>query len=155
MELLKRILLVDDSEHDRELIVNALAANNLANDVISLKDGVEALDYLFRRGPFANRVKGQPAFVLLDLKMPRVDGIEVLRQVKGDPTLKVIPIVVMSSSRVELDVFNSYRLGANAYVVKPMGFHEFSDSVSRVGAFWAELNEAPQGSVARPNSDGV
>jgi CheY-like chemotaxis protein len=155
MNLLKRILLVEDSERDRELILDALATNHLANEVVSLQDGAEALDYLHRRGQFAERVKGQPAIILLDLKMPRVDGLEVLRQIKSDPALKIIPVVIMTSSREERDLFNSYNLGVNAYIVKPMNFHEFVDAVAQIGAFWAVLNEAPPGSVARPRDDGT
>ena len=155
MDSLKRILLVDDSSRDTELVLEALAANHLANEVVSLGDGAEALDYLYRRGPFAGRTNGQPAVVLLDLKMPKVDGMEVLRQIKGDPELKVIPVVVMTSSREEQDLVNSYQLGVNAYVVKPMKFAQFVEAVTRLGAFWAVLNEAPPGSVVRPMSRGT
>jgi two-component system response regulator len=152
MDSLKRILLVEDSPRDTELILEALAANHLANEVVNVSDGAEALDYLYRRGQFAGRDAGQPAVVLLDLKMPKVDGMEVLRQVKGDPELKVIPVVVMTSSREQQDLLNSYQLGVNAYVVKPMKFTEFAEAMTRVGAFWAVLNEAPPGSVLRPMS---
>ena len=144
---LKRILLVDDSPRDTELAINALAQNNLANEVVALRDGVEALDYLYRRGQFAGRTNGQPAVVLLDLKMPRVDGIEVLRQIKSDPQLKMIPVVVMTSSREEQDMVKSYQLGVNAYIVKPVRFQEFVEAVKQVGAFWAVVNEPPPGSV--------
>lgn len=144
----KRILLVDDSPRDTELALDALARHNLANEVVAVRDGVEALDYLYRRGQFADRVADQPAVVLLDLKMPRVDGIEVLRQVKGDPQLKMIPVVVMTSSREEQDLVNSYQLGVNAYVVKPVQFQEFVEAVKQVGAFWAVVNEPPPGSVS-------
>jgi len=146
---LKRILLVDDSPRDTELAVDALAQHNLANEVVSLRDGVEALDYLYRRGPFADRTIGNPAVVLLDLKMPRVDGIEVLRQIKGDPQLKMIPVVVMTSSREEQDLVKSYQLGVNAYIVKPVQFHEFVEAVKIVGAFWAVVNEPPPGSLRK------
>lgn len=142
---LKRILLVDDSPRDIELALNALAENSLANEVVVLRDGVEALDYLYRRGPFADRVVGNPAVVLLDLKMPRVDGIEVLRQIKTDPQLRMIPVVVMTSSREEQDLVTSYRLGVNAYIVKPVKFPEFVEAVKLVGAFWAVINEPPPG----------
>jgi CheY-like chemotaxis protein len=145
---LKRILLVDDSSRDTELALNALADNNLANEVVALRDGVEALDYLYRRGPFADRVAGHPAVVLLDLKMPRVDGFEVLRQIKSDPQLKMIPVVVMTSSREEQDLVTSYQLGVNAYIVKPVKFQEFVEAVKLVGAFWAVVNEPPPGSVS-------
>jgi CheY-like chemotaxis protein len=146
---LKRILLVDDSARDTELAVDALAQHNLANEVVSLRDGVEALDYLYRRGPFADRIIGNPAVVLLDLKMPRVDGIEVLRQIKSDPQLKMIPVVVMTSSREEQDLVKSYQLGVNAYIVKPVQFHEFVEAVKIVGAFWAVVNEPPPGSLRK------
>lgn len=144
---LKRILLVDDSPRDVELALTALEAHNLANEVVALHDGAEALDYLYRRGDFANRPAGDPAVILLDLKMPKVDGIEVLRQVKSDPALKMIPVVVMTSSREEQDLLNSYQLGVNAYVVKPVKFQTFVEAVRQVGAFWALLNEPPPGSI--------
>ena len=149
MHPLKRILLVDDSPHDTELAVTALEANNLANEVLTLRDGAEALDYLYRRGEFAARPPGEPAVILLDLKMPRVDGMEVLRQIKSDPVLKVIPVVVMTSSREEPDLANSYSLGVNAYVVKPVRFQSFVEAVRQVGAFWAVLNEPPVRSAKR------
>ena len=145
---LKRILLVDDSERDIELTLDALAQHNLANEVITLHDGAEVLDYLFRRGPFAGRTTTNPAVVLLDLKMPKVDGIEVLRQIKNDPDLKTIPIVVMTSSREEQDLVASYQLGVNAYIVKPVEFPEFVKAVRVLGVFWAVLNEPPPGSVS-------
>ena len=145
---LKRILLVDDSDRDIELTLDALAQHNLANEVITLHDGAEVLDYLFRRGPFAGRTTTNPAVVLLDLKMPKVDGIEVLRQIKSDPDLKTIPIVVMTSSREEQDLVASYQLGVNAYIVKPVEFPEFVKAVRVLGVFWAVLNEPPPGSVS-------
>jgi CheY-like chemotaxis protein len=144
---LKRILLVDDSPRDSELALDALAQNHLANEVVALRDGAEALDYLYRRGPFVDRIGDQPAVVLLDLKMPKVDGIEVLRQMKGDPQLKMIPVVVMTSSREEQDLVTSYQLGVNAYIVKPVGFSEFAEAVKQLGVFWAVLNEPPPGCV--------
>jgi CheY-like chemotaxis protein len=150
MNALERILLVEDSPRDAELALEALAEHHLANEVVHVRDGAEALDYLYRRGPFAGRSSGQPAVVLLDLKMPKVDGMEVLRQIKGDPALKLIPVVMMTSSREEQDVVNSYHLGVNAYVVKPVQFHEFVDAVKRMGAFWAIVNEPPPGSLRRP-----
>jgi CheY-like chemotaxis protein len=146
MNPLRSILLVDDSPHDIELTLDALEQHHLANKVVTVRDGAEALDYLFRRGAYAGTTAEQPAVVLLDLKMPKVDGLEVLRQIKGDPQLKVIPVVMMTSSREEQDLFNSYRLGVNAYVVKPLNFHEFTDAVKQLGAFWAILNEPPLGS---------
>ncbi len=149
MDSLKRILLVDDSPRDTEMALDALEQHHLANEVVTLRDGAEALDYLYRRGEFAGRGNGQPAVILLDLKMPKVDGLEVLRQIKSDPKLKVIPVVVMTSSREEQDLVNSYHLGVNAYVVKPVKFHEFVDAVKQMGAFWAVLNEPPPGSGGR------
>ena len=149
MTSLKRILLVDDSPQDTELTLDALSSNHLANEVVSVRDGVEALDYLQRRGAYADRSEGNPALILLDLKMPRVDGIEVLRQIRSDPKLKLIPVVVMTSSREQHDLLDSYQLGANAYVVKPVNFHEFVNAVKQVGGFWAMLNEPPPGSMKR------
>ena len=149
MTVINRILIVDDSPRDLELALAALEANHLANEVVTLRDGAEALDYLYRRGPFTSRPPGDPAVVLLDLKMPKVDGIEVLRQIKGDPTTRMIPVVVMTSSREEQDLLNSYRLGVNAYVVKPVKFQDFVEAVKQVGAFWAVLNEPPPGAAGQ------
>jgi CheY-like chemotaxis protein len=143
MSALNRILLVDDSSSDVELALNALAQYNLANEVVTCRDGVEALDYLYCREAFVGRPGGNPVVVLLDLKMPRVDGLEVLRQVKSDPKLKSVPVVVMTSSKEDQDLINSYHLGVNAYVVKPLNFQEFSEAVKLVGKFWAVLNELP------------
>jgi two-component system, response regulator len=154
MNSFKRILLVDDSPRDTELAVNALEGHHLANEVVTLRDGAEALDYLYRRGEFAGRPDGNPAVILLDLKMPKVDGIEVLRQIKGDPALKMIPVVVMTSSREEQDLLTSYQLGVNAYVVKPVKFQSFVEAVEQVGAFWAIINEPPPGSLRRQESGG-
>lgn len=140
---LKHILLVDDSVRDTELAIDALAQHNLANDLVTLRDGTEALDYLYRRGQFTDRSDGQPVVILLDLKMPKVSGIEVLRQIKNDPQLKMIPVVVLTSSREEQDLAKSYELGVNAYIVKPVGFREFVEAVKQVGVFWALLNEPP------------
>lgn len=141
----KRILLVEDSEKDVELALEALAEHHLANDVVVAHDGAEALDYLYRRGQFAANTDGQPVLVLLDLKMPKVDGMEVLRQIKEDPELKRIPVVMMTSSREERDLVRSYDLGVNAYVVKPVKFLEFVESVKQLGVFWALINEPPPG----------
>ena len=149
MNSLKRILLVEDSVQDAEIALKALADYHLANEVLHLRDGAEALDFLYRRGEFSDRRNGQPAVVLLDLKMPRVDGLEVLRQIKGEPGLSTIPVVVMTSSREDRDLQAAYRLGVNAYVVKPMKFKDFIDAVKQVGAFWAILNEPPPGSVPK------
>ena len=149
MSSLKRILLVDDSPRDTELALDALESYRLSNRVVPLRDGAEALDYLYRRGAFAARTDDQPVLILLDLKMPKVDGLEVLRQIKGDPQLKVIPVVVMTSSREDQDLVTCYQLGVNAYVVKPVKFHEFVDAVKQVGGFWAVLNEPPPSSERR------
>ncbi len=139
----KKILLVDDSPRDIEMTLNALQQNNLANEIVTLRDGAEALDYMYRRGDFATRGDADPAVILLDLKMPRVDGLEVLRQLKADPRFKVIPVVVMTSSREDQDLVKCYALGVNAYVVKPLTFQEFIEAVRSLGAFWAVLNEPP------------
>jgi CheY-like chemotaxis protein len=144
MSSLKRILLVEDSPRDAELILDALESNKLANEVVHVRDGAEALDYLYRRGLFAGRSDGEPALVLLDLKLPKVDGLEVLRQVKGDTALRMIPIVMMTSSREEQDLVRSYELGVNAYVVKPMKFQDFIEAVKQVSRFWAVINELPE-----------
>ena len=147
MHELKRILLVEDSPNDIELILAALEENRLANEVVVVRDGAEALEYLYRRGVFRLRMEGNPVVVLLDLKLPKVDGLEVLAEVKSDPDLKFIPIVVLTSSREEQDVINSYNLGTNAYVVKPVDFHEFVDAIKELGLFWAVVNQPPPGSL--------
>jgi two-component system, response regulator len=149
MTPLKRILLVEDSARDAELILDALGGHQLANEVVHVRDGADALDYLYRRGEFEGRSDGQPALMLLDLKLPKVDGLEVLRQIKSDPALKLIPVVMMTSSREEQDLLHSYELGVNAYVVKPMKFQDFVQAVKEVGAFWGVINEAPPGSLRR------
>jgi CheY-like chemotaxis protein len=141
----KRILLAEDSDRDAELTLSALSQHNLVNDIQRVRDGAETLDYLYRRGQFSSRSNGNPAVVLLDLKMPKVDGLEVLRQIRSDPQLNLIPVVVMTSSREEQDVVRSYELGANAYVVKPVKFNEFVDAVKQVGVFWAIINQPPGG----------
>src|ERR1700720_4476798 len=143
MEPLKRILLVEDSPRDAEMIVDALDAHQLANAVVHVRDGADALDYLYRGGDSVGRSDGQPVLILLDLKLPKVDGLEVLRQIKGDAALKMIPVVMMTSSREEQDLINSYQLGVNAYVVKPVKFHDFVEAVKQVGVFWAVINEMP------------
>lgn len=140
---LRSILLVDDSPRDTELALDALAQHHLANAVIAVRDGVEALEYLRRKGPFAGRTDGFPVVMLLDLKMPRMDGIEVLREVRKDPLLKMLPIVVLSSSREESDVVRSYELGVNAYIVKPVAFETFVEAMRVVGTFWGVFNEPP------------
>jgi CheY-like chemotaxis protein len=154
MTPLKRILLVEDSPRDAELILDALGGHQLANEVVHVRDGAEALDYLYRRGQCADRGDGQPALILLDLKLPKVDGLEVLRQIKGDPALKTIPVVMMTSSREEQDLLRSYQFGVNAYVVKPMKFQDFVDAVRQVGAFWGGINEVPPGTVQPGASAG-
>lgn len=145
----KRILLVEDSQKDIDLTLAALEENNLADEVIVVRDGEQALDYLYRRNNFRLRAGGNPAVVLLDLKLPKVSGLEVLEQVKTDPALKAIPIVMLTSSREEIDLAGSYQLGVNAYVVKPVTFSQFVDALRELGLFWAEINEPPPGSVAR------
>lgn len=140
---LKRILLVEDSPNDAELTIEALAEYNIANTVDIARDGAEALDYLFRRGAFQGRGEGNPAVILLDLKLPRIDGLEVLRRVKSDELLRLIPVVVLTSSREEGDLIESYRLGVNAYVVKPVDFYEFVEAVKGLGLFWGIINEPP------------
>lgn len=138
-----RILLAEDNLNDVELTREALSGHNLANEVDVVRDGQEALDYLYRAGTFATRGSGDPIVVLLDLKMPRVDGLEVLRRVKGDPALCHIPVVMLTSSREECDLVESYRLGVNAYVVKPVDFRQFVEAVGETGVFWAVLNNVP------------
>jgi CheY-like chemotaxis protein len=145
---LKRILLVEDSPNDVELTLEALSEHNLANEVEVVKDGQEALDYLYRKGRFSDRADGNPAVVLLDLKLPKISGLEVLREIRSDEKLKLIPVVVLTSSREEKDRIESYNVGVNAYVVKPVDFHEFIDAVKGLGIFWAIINEAPPGSIA-------
>jgi CheY-like chemotaxis protein len=137
------ILLAEDDPQDAELTLTALHKNKLANRVIVVRDGASALDYLYRVGEFANRRGGNPAAVLLDLKMPKVDGLEVLRRVKSDPRLKTIPMVILTSSREENDLVEGYGLGANAYVVKPVRFHEFVEAAGVLGMFWALINKPP------------
>jgi CheY-like chemotaxis protein len=155
MSDLKRILLAEDDPNDVELTLAALAEYNLANDVYVVRDGTEALDYLFRRGTFADRPGGDPAVVLLDIKMPKVDGVEVLRQIKSDPQLRVVPVVILTSSHEERDLVESYQLGANAYVVKPVEFHAFVEAVKELSVFWAVLNEPPPTSQAKRRSEST
>jgi CheY-like chemotaxis protein len=140
---LRRILLAEDSANDVELTLAALEENRLANQVDVVRDGAEALDYLYSRGNFASRAPGNPALVLLDLKMPKVNGLEVLRQIKGDAELRTVPVVMLTSSREEGDLLSSYQLGVNAYVVKPVDFRDFMEAVRQLGGFWAVINEAP------------
>jgi CheY-like chemotaxis protein len=146
---LKRILLVEDSPNDVELTLAALAENHLATEVVVVKDGEEALDYLYQRGRYRLRTTGHPAVVLLDLKLPKLSGLEVLERVKKDDRMKMIPIVMLTSSREDSDLARSYELGVNAYVVKPVTFQDFVHALGELGLFWAVINEPPPGSVGR------
>ena len=147
MEDLKRILLIEDDPKDVELTLSAFGEYNLANEVAVARDGDEALDYLLCRGAFADRPVGNPVVILLDLKMPKLDGIEVLQQIKADKKLKLIPIVVLTSSRESRDLEECYELGVNSYVVKPVRFSEFIEAVRQIGVYWALINERPPDSV--------
>ena len=149
MVTLKRILLAEDDPKDIELTLNALSEYNLANEVLVAPDGVEALDYLCRRGQFSDLPDGNPAVILLDLKMPRMDGIEVLRQIKSDEKMSSIPVVILTSSRESRDLETCYELGVNAYVVKPVKFPDFVEAVKQIGVFWALINEPPSGSLGK------
>lgn len=142
-----KILLVEDDPNDVELTLSALAENHLANEVFVVSDGEEALDYLYYQGVYESREEGNPALMLLDLKLPKVDGMEVLRRVKTDPALKMIPVVMLTSSREEQDLVRSYDLGTNGYVVKPVDFQNFVEVVSGLGLFWAIINSPPPGSA--------
>jgi len=149
MSTLGRILLVEDDPKDVELTLTALEEYHLANEVIVTRDGEEALDYLYRRGTFTTRSNENPAVMLLDLKLQKVHGLEVLEQIKSDEKLKMIPVVVLTSSREEIDMVASYKLGVNAYVVKPVDFHEFVNAIKELGIFWAVINEPPPGSAKK------
>jgi CheY-like chemotaxis protein len=149
MDMFGRILMVEDDPRDVELTLTALADYNLTNEVVVIHDGEEALDYLYRRANFKTRNNENPAVLLLDLKLPKVDGLEVLRQIKSDETLRMIPVVVLTSSREERDMVASYKLGVNAYVVKPVDFHEFVNAIKELGMFWAIVNEPPPGSIRK------
>jgi CheY-like chemotaxis protein len=144
--MLKPILLVEDNPHDLELTLIALSKSQLANEVVIVRDGAEALDYLNRRGEYHQRTVGNPAVVLLDLKLPKVDGLEVLKAIREGEKLKSIPVVMLTSSKEEQDLLRSYELGVNAYVVKPVDFTEFVRAIADLGIFWAVLNEPPPGS---------
>ena len=143
MKNLKRILLVEDDPKDIELTLSALSDHKLANEVSVARDGVEALDYPYRRGSFARRPPGNPAVILLDLKMPRMDGVQVLRQLKADERMRMIPVVILTSSRESSDLQECYLLGVNAYVVKPARFFEFVEAIKQIGMFWALINQTP------------
>ena len=149
MNKLGRILMVEDDPKDVELTLTALEDYNLANEVVVTHDGEEALDYLYSRGQYKMRSGDNPAVLLLDLKLPKVDGLEVLRQIKSDEKLRMIPIVVLTSSKEEKDMVASYKLGVNAYVVKPVDFHEFVNAIKELGVFWAVINQPPPGSVRK------
>jgi CheY-like chemotaxis protein len=138
-----KILLVEDSAQDVELTLGALSQHNLANEVVVVRDGEQALDYLYTRGAFAERSAGNPVVILLDIKLPKVDGLEVLQRLRSDPGLKHTPVVMLTSSREERDIVRSYNLGVNAYVVKPVEFQSFVDAIKELGLFWAVLNQPP------------
>lgn len=140
---IRTILLAEDNPNDAELTLAAFEENRLLNEVVVTRDGEQTLDFLYRRNRYADRAGGAPALILLDLKMPKIDGLEVLRTIKGDPRLKSIPVVVLTSSRQEQDLVQSYDLGVNAYVVKPVDFREFVEAVKALGGFWAVVNEPP------------
>jgi CheY-like chemotaxis protein len=146
---LGRILMVEDDPRDVELTLTALEDYNLANEVVVTRNGEEALDYLYCRGEFGTRTSDNPAVILLDLKLPKVDGLEVLQRVKSDEKLKMIPVVVLTSSHEEKDMVTSYKLGVNAYVVKPVDFHEFVNAIRELGVFWAIINAPPPGSARK------
>jgi CheY-like chemotaxis protein len=143
MNELRTILLAEDNPKDVELTLEAMAENSLANHIFVVKDGVEALEYLRYEGKYKHRKEGNPALVLLDIKMPRMDGIEVLRNIRSDAALKKLPVVILTSSREEQDLITTYELGVNAYVVKPVDFKQFIEAVKQIGSFWAVLNELP------------
>jgi len=149
IDKLGRILMVEDDAKDVELTLTALEEYNLANEVVVVHDGAAALDYLYYRGAFQMRTGSNPAVMLLDLKLPLVDGLEVLKQIKSDEKLRMIPVVVLTSSKEETDMVASYKLGVNAYVVKPVDFHEFVNAIKELGVFWAVINEPPPGSMKK------
>ena len=140
---LRKILLAEDNPKDVELTIEALSEHNLANNIVVVKDGVEAMEYLRYEGNYKLRNQGNPAVLLLDIKMPRMDGIEVLKAIRSDDKLKTIPVVILTSSREESDLIKSYELGVNAYVVKPVNFKDFIEAIKQIGIFWALLNELP------------
>ncbi len=150
------ILLVDDSQDDVDLTLHALRLENLANNISVVRDGEEALDYMFCRGDFSNRTFEQsPRLVLLDLKLPKVDGVEVLRQLKADPRTKAIPVVILTSSKEERDVISGYNLGANSYIQKPVDFDQFRETVKRIGLYWLVTNQRPLPTIARTAKQGA
>ena len=143
MYKLRTILLAEDNSKDVELTIEAMAENNLGNQVVIVKDGIEAMEYLRREGKYKLRNAGNPCVILLDIKMPRMDGIEVLRSIRSDDKLKKIPVVMITSSREERDLIKTYELGVNAFVVKPVSFQQFIEAIKQIGSFWAVLNELP------------
>ncbi len=149
MAKLGKILLVEDDPHDVELTLTALGEKHLTNEIVVVRDGAEALDYLYQRGAYASREAGNPAVILLDLKLPKVDGLEVLKRVKANPDLKTTPVVKLTSSREEQDLVESYNSGSNAYVVKPVGFGDFVKAVGELGLFWAVVNQPPPGTTGQ------
>ena len=149
MKTFKRILLAEDDPRDVELTINALGEHNLADDIMVVRDGTEVLDYLYRRNAFAQEPDGNPLVILMDLKMPKLDGIQVLRQIKSDQRLRTIPVVILTSSRESHDLDVCYQLGVNAYVVKPVKFSDFVEVVKGIGIFWALINEPPLGSSGK------
>ncbi|MHC1785046.1 MAG: response regulator [Anaerolineaceae bacterium] len=152
MTVFKRILLAEDDPNDVKMTVNVLTKTNLANDICVVRDGVETLDFLYRRGAFSNNHGENPVVILLDLKMPKIDGIEVLREIKSDKDLQMIPVVILTSSSDSRDLETCYQLGANAYVVKPVKFADFVEAIKQIGFFWALINEtAPSIGLSRQN----
>lgn len=145
--MLKPILLVEDNPLDLELSLKALEKSKLANEVVIARDGEEAAHYLFRKGEYASRPAGNPAVVLLDLKLPKIDGLELLEMIRQTPEMEYLPVVLLTSSREEQDVIRGYALGVNAYVVKPVAFQDFIQAVQDLGVFWAVINEPPPGSA--------
>jgi CheY-like chemotaxis protein len=143
MKNLKTILLVEDNPRDIELTLEAIKEAGMAQQVVVVKDGIEALEYLNFEGKYADRTKGYPAVVVLDVKMPRMDGIEVLQAIRSNPALRILPVVMLTSSREKKDLERCYGLGANAYVVKPVIFHDFLETIKNVGIFWTSVNELP------------
>jgi len=140
---IKTILIVDDSRNDIELAISALSEKNLANEVVVAEDGVEALDFLYKRGKFTNHQNGNPVVILLDIKMPRMDGIEVLKHIRSEPRFRLIPVIMVTSSAEEKDLVESYKLGANSYVVKPVDIVQFIDAIKVLGQYWAVINQPP------------
>ena len=149
MKTFKRILLAEDDPKDVELTINALSEYNLANDILVVRDGAEVMDFLYRKGTFEQEPAGHPVVILLDLKMPKMDGIQVLKQIKSDKDLQTIPVVILTSSRESKDLEACYQLGANAYVVKPVKFSDFIEAVKGIGVFWALINEPPPTNLRR------